>query len=312
MKKMKVKSFLILITIFFGMSLSSESTIYGKLWITVESQDATSGTEVDLVSNASLLGITGNMYVREGLEAIYQAEYEVDPVDGTADEKNERTFKQRNSFVGIKGSYGSLFMGTHDTAFKISQSKIDLFNDLAGDIENILQGENRMKDFIGYTTPKFRGGISATFNIIKGTEGLGDDSINDSTSVSLNYKTKSLYAALSIDSKLKGYDSTRLSLQIPFNRTQIGIIYQDTENLGTGKEKDGYVVSVLKKVGSKGIFKFQIAHSDMKLNSGKQTSIGYDYKLSKKATVLFFFTDLSGDEELNEKEVGAIGFEYRF
>jgi hypothetical protein len=50
----------------------------------------------------------------------------------------------------------------------------------------------------------------------------------------------------------------------------------------------------------------------MKLNSGKQTSIGYDYKLSKKSTVLFFFTDLSGDEELNKKEVGAIGFEYRF
>jgi len=309
---MKIKNFLILITIFFGMSLSSESTIYGKLWITLESQDTTSGTEVDLVSNASRFGITGNMYFREGLEAIYQAEYEVDPVDGTADEKKERTFKQRNSFVGIKGSYGTLFMGTHDTAFKISQNKIDLFNDLAGDIENILQGENRMKDFIGYTTPKSRGGISATFNTIKGSEGLGYDSINDSTSISLNYKTKSLYAALSIDSKLKGYDSTRLSLQIPFNRTQIGIIYQDTKNLGTGKKKDGYVVSMLKELGSKGIFKFQIANSDMKLNSGKQTSIGYDYKLSKKAKVLFFLTDLSGDEELNEKEVGAIGFEYRF
>ena len=312
MKKIKVKSFLILITIFVGMSLSSESTIYGKLWITLESQDTTSGSEVDLISNASRFGITGNMYFREGLEAIYQAEYEVDPVDGTADEKKERTFKQRNSFVGIKGSYGTLFMGTHDTAFKISQNKIDLFNDLAGDIENILQGENRMKDFIGYTTPKSRGGISATFNTIKSSEGLGYDSINDSTSISLNYKTKSLYAALSIDSKLKGYDSTRLSLQIPFNRTQIGIIYQDTKNLGTGEKKDGYVVSMLKEVGSKGIFKFQIANSDMKLNSGKQTSIGYDYKLSKKVKVLFFLTDLSGDEELNEKEVGAIGFEYRF
>ena len=69
---------------------------------------------------------------------------------------------------------------------------------------------------------------------------------------------------------------------------------------------------MLKEVGSKGIFKFQIANSDMKLNSGKQTSIGYDYKLSKKVKVLFFLTDLSGDEELNEKEVGAIGFEYRF
>ena len=309
---MKAKGFILFIIICFGMSLSAEPKLYGKLWITLESQDTSLGSEVDMVSNASRLGVKGNIDIREGIEAIYQVEYEVDPVDGTADKKKERTFKQRNSFVGIKGSYGTLFMGTHDTAFKISQNKIDLFNDLAGDIENILQGENRMKDFIGYTTPKSRGGISATFNTIKSSEGLGYDSINDSTSISLNYKTKSLYAALSIDSKLKGYDSTRLSLQIPFNRTQIGIIYQDTKNLGTGEKKDGYVVSMLKELGSKGIFKFQIANSDMKLNSGKQTSIGYDYKLSKKVKVLFFLTDLSGDEELNEKEVGAIGFEYRF
>ena len=279
---------------------SEEPTVYGKLWISVESQDTASGTEVDMVSNASRLGIKGSMDFGEGIEAIYQAEYEVDPVDGTADESKDRTFKQRNSFVGLKGSMGTIFLGKHDTATKKSQKKIDLFNDLAGDIKNILQGENRMSDLVGYTTPKING-FSATFNAIKGTEGLGDDSIGDSISTSFSYDSEKFYIALAFDSELKGYDSTRLTLQIPFNRSQLGIMFQDSEKLSTGVEEDGYVISFSQKVGDKGTLKFQQAESDMKLDSGKQFSFGYDYKLSSKAKAFFFFTDLRGDNTTKEK-----------
>ena len=307
--KFKILSLLLLVPVLYLQT--EEPTVYGKLWISVESQDTASGTEVDMVSNASRLGIKGSMDFGEGIEAIYQAEYEVDPVDGTADESKDRTFKQRNSFVGLKGSMGTIFLGKHDTATKKSQKKIDLFNDLAGDIKNILQGENRMSDLVGYTTPKING-FSATFNAIKGTEGLGDDSIGDSTSTSFSYDSENFYIALAFDSELKGYDSTRLTLQIPFNRSQLGIMFQDSEKLSTGVEEDGYVISFSQKVGDKGTLKFQQAESDMKLDSGKQFSFGYDYKLSSKAKAFFFFTDLSGDNTTKEKEITGIGFEYKF
>ena len=307
--KFKIHSLLLLVPVLYLQS--EEPTVYGKLWISVESQDTASGTEVDMVSNASRLGVKGSMDFGEGIEAIYQAEYEVDPVDGTADESKDRTFKQRNSFVGLKGSMGTIFLGKHDTATKKSQKKIDLFNDLAGDIKNILQGENRMSDLIGYTTPEING-FSATFNAIKGTEGLGDDSIGDSTSTSFSYDSENFYIALAFDSELKGYDSTRLTLQIPFNRSKLGIMLQDSEKLSTGVEEDGYVISFSQKVGDKGTLKFQQAESDMKLDSGKQFSFGYDYKLSNKAKAFFFFTDLSGDNISKEKEITGIGFEYKF
>ena len=307
--KFKILSLLLLVPVLYLQT--EEPTVYGKLWISVESQDTASGTEVDMVSNASRLGVKGSMDFGEGIEAIYQAEYEVDPVDGTADESKDRTFKQRNSFVGLKGSMGTIFLGKHDTATKKSQKKIDLFNDLAGDIKNILQGENRMSDLVGYTTPKING-FSATFNAIKGTEGLGDDSIGDSTSTSFSYDSENFYIALAFDSELKGYDSTRLTLQIPFNRSQLGIMFQDSEKLSTGVEEDGYVISFSQKVGDKGTLKFQQAESDMKLDSGKQFSFGYDYKLSNKAKAFFFFTDLSGDNISKEKEITGIGFEYKF
>ena len=307
--KFKTLSMLLLVPVLYLQS--EEPTVYGKLWISVESQDTASGTEVDMVSNASRLGIKGSMDFGEGIEAIYQAEYEIDPVDGTADESKDRTFKQRNSFVGLKGSVGTIFLGKHDTATKKSQKKIDLFNDLAGDIKNILQGENRMSDLVGYTTPKING-FSATFNAIKGTEGLGDDSIGDSTSTSFSYDSENFYIALAFDSELKGYDSTRLTLQIPFNRSQLGIMFQDSEKLSTGVEEDGYVISFSQKVGDKGTLKFQQAESDMKLDSGKQFSFGYDYKLSSKAKAFYFFTDLNGNEDSKEKDIHGVGFEYKF
>tara|TARA_B100001057_G_scaffold12870_1_gene12149 strand:- start:715 stop:1641 length:927 start_codon:yes stop_codon:yes gene_type:complete len=307
--KFKVLTLFPLLTCFYLQS--EQPTVYGKLWISVESQDTASGIEVDMVSNASRLGIKGSMDFGEGIEAIYQAEYEVDPVDGTADESKDRTFKQRNSFVGLKGTLGTIFLGKHDTATKRSQKKIDLFNDLAGDIKNILRGENRMSDLVGYTTTKING-FSATFNAIKGTEGLGDDSIGDSTSTSLSYDSKNFYIALAFDSELKGYDSTRLTLQIPFSRSQLGFMFQNTEKLSTGKEEDGYVISFFQKVDDKGTLKFQHTESDMKLGSGKQFSFGYDYKLSSKAKVFYFFTDLNGNQDSKEKEIHGVGFEYKF
>ena len=296
----------------FLLPISAEPTVYGKLGVAIELQYLKEGTKLDLVSNASRLGVKGNIDLGESLEAIYQAEYEIDPVDGKADESKNRTFKQRNSFIGIKGEYGTLFLGTHDTALKKSQAKIDLFDDLIGDIENILQGENRMSNFVGYTTPMIGKRFSATFNSIKGTSDLDKDSTGGSKSYSFNYKTKSFYAGIAIDSDVKGYDSTRFSVQIPLNKNQIGIIYQDSKKLSSGSEENGFVTSFSRKIAEKGIIKIQIAESDMKISSGKQLSFGYDYKFNKNTKIFFFYTDLSGDQDSKEKEISALGFEYKF
>jgi predicted porin len=309
---MKYKVLVIFSLAIFGLSLNSEPKIYGKLWITIESLDNRHGNEIDFVSNSSRLGMKGSVNLKDSLEVIYQAEYEIDIADGKADELKDKTLKQRNSFIGLKGIYGTLFFGTHDTTFKRSHSKIDVFNDLAGDIKNILHGENRMRDFIGYRTPELNEKFSATFNAIRGTDELVNSDPGDSISFSLNYKAKLFYAALSVDSEVKGYDSNRMSIYVPFNKTKFGFIYQDTKKLSTGVEEHGHVVSLSRKVGDRGTLKVQIAQSDMKLDSGKQTSFGYDYNLSQEVKIFFFYTDLTGKEIAKEKEITAVGFEYKF
>ena len=99
-------------------SIFSEPVVYGKLWLTFEFQDREVGRESNLVSNASRVGIKGNINFTSTLKGIYQIEYEVDPVHGKADKSRGGSFEQRDSFIGLKGFYGTLFLGTHNTAFE--------------------------------------------------------------------------------------------------------------------------------------------------------------------------------------------------
>ena len=304
---MKIKGLFLLIILLLTFSVQSDTTVYGKLFITLESQEINTGTELNTENNESRLGIKGNIELKRELEVVYQAEYEVDPVDGTADESNGRTFKQRNTFVGIKGSLGTLFLGTHDTAFKESQDKIDLFNDLTNDIKNILEGENRLSELVGFKTPVFGNNFSATINVIKEKDGL-----DDASSFSLRYKTRNIYAALALDSKVEGYDSYRVSFQIPLNKAQLGLMFQTSKEVNTGNKEEGYVVSLSRKITNKGTIKLQLTESDMKLVSGKQTTFGYDRELSKKTKIFIFYTDLSSSKVEKEKNITGVGFELKF
>ena len=304
---MKIKGLFLLIILLLTFSVQSDTILYGKLFVTLESQEMLTGTKFNAENNASRLGIKGNTELKGDLELIYQAEYEVDPVDGTADESNGRTFKQRNTFIGFKGSLGTLFLGTHDTAFKKSQDKIDLFNDLAGDIKNILEGENRLSELVGFTTPVFGKNLSATFNVIKEKDGLGDAS-----SFSLRYKTSNIYAALALDSKVEGYDSYRVSFQVPLNKAQLGFMFQTSKEVNTGNKEEGYVLSLSRKVTNKGTIKLQLTESDIKLVSGKQTTFGFDQELSEKAKIFIFYTDLSSPMIEGERNITAVGFEFKF
>ena len=289
--------------------IQAESNFYGKIWVTAES---TEHKDLELVSNKSRLGFKGKEKFIDGIEILYQLEYEIDPVDGIADDTKDRILKQRNSYLGLKAPYGSFFLGTYDTAFKRSQDDIDLFNDLTGDIKNILHGENRMNDSIGYESPISTRGFSVVLNAIKGSEDRFQEDKAYSTSVSFIHKSKNLYTSIAFDSEVEGYDNTRFSLQIPFLKTQIGFIYQDTKKLSTGISENGYVLSLSRQFGDKGTLKFQTTKSDMKISSGKQNSFGFDYKLNRKTNIFFFYTDLLSKEDSIETAISALGFEYDF
>jgi predicted porin len=292
----------LLTCVIFNFTLNASSDFYGKINMSIAQIDDGLDTETDTLNNASRFGFKSKLKLSDNLNFLIQIENEIDPTDGRAD--GDKVFKQRNTFIGISGNFGKFFVGTHDTAFKKAQLKVDLFNDTQSDIKNILRGENRMQDLIGYESPELFNGIKIVINNIKTSE-------KSYQSYSLNYNSDSLKASYSIDTGLKGYDSQRITSSYALNKTSLGVIYQDSEKTSIGNNESGYVYSIKHKISKKGSLLFQEAKSDMKVLGGKQTSFGYNHQIRKELKVFTAYSQLS-KEDSPDKEWITLGFEYKF
>ena len=317
----KFKAIFISALVLISMSAISAPKVYGKLNISVnnDSSDITSNTDnssdIDLISNASRLGFKGQVDMKNGLTGIYQIEYQVDI---TNDNTKSKTFDQRNSFVGLKGNFGTFKLGTHDTPLKLAQLKADLFNDLKGDIKNTTDGENRIGSFFGYDSPVFGGGVSISLSLGKGKDdGINTDldgEFGNNISVSLKYDIDVIKFVIATENNsIKGYDHNRLGMMIPAGPVTIGLIHTTTESsIGNTVDYDATTVSIAGKVADgKGKIKFQYGTSD-KSPGLTQTQIGYDHKLFKKFKIFTYVTRRSQDAAGEDDSHVGLGIEYKF
>lgn len=123
--------------------------VYGKLHLNFGSYDKKVAGGNDnwlLSSNASRLGFKGQIKLDDGLIGTYKIETEVAVEDGTTD------FATRNTYVGLKGGFGEVRLGRHDSPLKMAQGKFDQFGDTEGDLKYAgdQDGENRNKNSITY------------------------------------------------------------------------------------------------------------------------------------------------------------------
>src|SRR5690606_19048868 len=133
------------------LSAIADVTVYGKANVSLQNADESGDAKIELVSNASRIGLKGSEEITEGLKAIYQLEYQTEVDDGSG--SNGQTFNQRNIYIGLQGSAGTIMGGHFDTPLKVVQEKVDLFNDLEGDMATIFNGETRASNTVQYVTP---------------------------------------------------------------------------------------------------------------------------------------------------------------
>ena len=314
-----------------SMSAISAPKVYGKLNITLNNNgsDGVNEKEIDLISNSSRLGLKGQLEMQDGLVGLYQIEYQIDPVDGHARDEvrgengeievTDSTFTQRNSYVGLKGSFGTLKLGKHDTPLKKASLKVDLFNDLKGDIKNITEGENRITSFLGYDSPVFGGGVSISVSLSKGKDDgvIGTDldgEFGTNLSASLKYDIEVIQFVIATEkASIKGFDHNRLGMMIPAGPVTIGLIHTTTEStVGNSVDYDATTISIAGKVADgNGRVKFQYGTSD-KSAGLTQTQIGYDHKLFKNFKILAYHTVRSQDAANSDDAHTGLGIEYKF
>ena len=301
MKKiLNTNSFAFILLAMFSYQANADINFYGKINVSLEDEDSKTSDETEFKNNASRVGVKGSYNLSSGLKLSFQIEEEIDPTDLRAD--GDKVFKERNTFVAASGDFGKLYAGTHDTVFKQSQLKIDLFNDTRADIKYILRGENRMDSFIGYTSPDLIDGLNLTVNSIRQSSGNGE-------SMALRYSKNNVKAAFAIDQNVKGYDGERFSIMVPVGEVDLGLLYQSSKKLSSSKSFSGHVISMKKKISNKGSIYIQNAKSDMRILSGKQNSIGYTYNINKSTKAFVHYSKLNGEGETTLISAGA---EYKF
>ncbi|ARB45241.1 porin [Alloalcanivorax xenomutans] len=325
-----------------GLALADGPTVYGKVNISLENQEneiGQSGSVDDdwsLNSNASRVGIKGDFDLDfAGLKAIYQAEYQIS-VDGDDDE-----FSQRNIFGGLAGDFGVLKAGKFDTPTKVAQGKVDQFNDLQGDIKNIMAGENRAGNIVQYSTPLLAEMITLNGAFIPGEgedidgDGKDDNDLADSYSLSIVAEQGIFYGALSHDTDIEDelamsservggastLDITRAVVMLKPGNVELGALYQiakEAEDLtGAGKgEENSFLVSGAYKIDRwKLKAQYGLTEGDKSDDEATLMAVGADYKLAKASKVYAYFSQVSLEPDAGEDRddtTFGVGMEHKF
>jgi predicted porin len=296
-----------------------DGTIYGKINVSVVNSDDGTSDEWNLNSNASRLGVKGKTEIADGLYAVYKAEFEMCVDDGDC---KGQTFTQRNIMGGVRGSFGTVWAGKHDSPTKLAQNKIDLFNDLEGDIKNTFEGENRVSNIVAYTSPTING-FSSTVAMMPGEgadvdgDGQDDTGLTDGISYSVSYSMDNLYIAVAGDQDVDSQDLMRIVAQYKMDALKLGVMYQQNENnLGT-MDESGFFVSAAYQLDKKTTLKAQYGsiEDDVDGDEEETLSLGADYKLAKGTKVYVFYTDNTDSSTGvadDEDTAFGLGMEHKF
>lgn len=305
-------------------AMADAPTVYGKIYMSIDNlTDA--GTTVN--SHSSRFGVKGSNDLGNGLQAVYQLEFGVDPTT-TGD-----TISGRNSFVGLAGGFGTVLMGRHDTPFKMIQGT-DVFNDatkkgygdnkpMAGGL-GISGGEVRADNVLAYVSPSFNGvkivaaGVSAGNNDGSNQTYSGakkDNALTNAISVAAMYgsKKKGLYLAAaynSFDKKMttvsNGTDSpteTRFVAQYTVAGLMANAMYQNFDKEKTTAQNGSNIqINVGYKMGAlmPKLKYSMVDYKDKAKKDGNAFGLGVNYAMGKSTTAMLDYVSF----DKNTSQIG--------
>jgi predicted porin len=296
----------------------ANTTFYGKINVDVEAvksdkvtTPATTATSLNrLQSNASRFGFKGNEDLGDGLQAVYQFEAQIDSVN----DKNAKTpFNGvRNSQIGLKGDFGTVFAGNWDTPFKTAHNKLELFDNASVFTTNALVGVTgngksyvtRQNNVIQYWTPNISG--------FTGQASYALDSAKTATtnqtrlSLAGMYENDMLYGALGYETRAdqttvgKSDKALRLVGAFKFPDGQVGVtVERMTVATATADASQRNVELAgsykIDKINLGAAFAKDGNYNGVSNTGAKQLTLRYGYNFSKLTELYVAYTSLSNN-----------------
>ena len=315
-------------------TLAEGPSFYGRLDLSVTSSDEGSTTQngkegTVLENNFSNLGVKGSEKISDGVELLYQMEFQVENTT-----QGDDAFKARNTFLGLKSNAGTVLVGRNDTVFKQSEGGIDLFGNFNADIDRLIGGQDRKADGIWYHSPTIGGllTLNATYLMDDNYEGSDEDQYALSATLGdKGLKAHNYYLAAAYNT-IGGIDAYRGVAQVKLGDFKVGGLYQNTESQTTDKEGDSFFVNVsydLNGVNLKAEYGqddagFGKYYSNISSDTGTDINVtnitvGADYRISKSTLVYGHYAMYEGDHNVNgakidleDDNVFTVGARYDF
>jgi len=334
---------------FYGKAdVSYDSIITGDGTTTANGATAVTGVSKRVVSsNVSKFGFKGSEDLGDGLAAIWQIEQQIN-IDNSSNScaavaagaaapacsSNNGIFATRNTFAGLKSeTLGTVLMGRHDTPYKLSTRKLDVFGDSIADNRALLGYKSanggfelRPTDVLAYISPAFVGitAAVATVNLSEGNTTSGPTTAqnqkqNSALSLAVMYDAAPFYGSVAYEShKLeavpadgKKESAARLGFGFTQDAFSVSVVYErTTDNLGAAASNSlGHTAAY---VGGK----YNIGNDAVKLAYGKasvlgsgavqvadsgatQVSVGYDHGFSKRTKIYAIYTKITNGKGIN-------------
>ncbi len=310
-------------------NVAAEATVYGKIHTSVASvsQDVggTTNSATQIKSNASRLGFKANTDVGGGLSFIGQLEMEIDYAGDTTKSSTD-LIKARNTFVGVKGGFGTVLAGVHDTPHKISTARLDPFADTYADYNNIIKTDHRLGNVLAYINQFGNVGFAAAY--YAGDDSVTGENTGAANSVMVNFDQKPLYVAAAVENYAaddaadtdEQKTATKLGAGYTFGPATVGLVYE-TSTFETSKDRKETYVSLKYKTGGNAVIKAAYGMVDDGVsgnNDPVMTALGVDFKMDKKATIYALYANgtdggLANKGKLNgDASAVGVGIVYKF
>jgi predicted porin len=186
---------------------SSLSTLapYGATSPTINQGTAGAVPGIVTYRNAVRSNFVGGFPTPDGMDdAAYSAEsaaYGVRPQCDTGD-----WWTARNAYIGLAGGWGTFLVGRHDTPYKMSTAKLDLFADTLADYNSTIGlVDIRTNSAIAYVSPSwsglsFAGAIVAPHVYASDYSNSADaDGLAEAYSVALSYDNYGFFASIAYE-----------------------------------------------------------------------------------------------------------------
>jgi predicted porin len=331
---MKLKTKLSLIaaaslTLLAAQSQAQGVNVYGRMVMSANQVETGSTSKVnELRDNASRLGFRGTEDLGGGMAALYGLEMGI-----SADSGITTTPTFRNSYVALRGGWGTMAMGRLDSANPTGSPIYSQITSLSHFAPNdagatasstsMQNARNRTSDSIGYASPKMGDFIFRARTYLRGTAAAEDSA--KGSDFGLDYQSGVIKAAVgySKDSRVGGFSNNDFK-----EKWQLGVNYKidkdwdvyaiggiDTyKNTSTTRSDVNYT-----QVGSS----YTLGKHKIVLNTfqrdvqasltgvRKKNQLSYQYFLSKQTDLQAFIDKDSVDSSKTNVQVRAIGLGIR-